>query len=342
MEIGLKNGSMNYEPDKQNTMESTATLPKIFSGGFFKLCLKGAGQVMFQGNAWTGIFFLAGIFYGSYAAGNPAVAWGALAGLFVSTLTGYILRYPAERGLNGLWGFNGILVGCALPTFLGNVPLMWLAVVIFSGMTTWVMYGLTLVLAPYKVSSFTFPFVLTVWFVLLAARIMYALPGSEPEAPLVSGHFAFRLDTGILHLLDYWLRGISQVFLVNSWVTGLLFLIGLACSSRWAAVWAAVASAVALGTAILYQCPAGDIANGLFGFSPVLTGIALGTTFYQVSWRTAVWALLGVFATVFIQAGMDTFFSPFGIPPLTGPFCVTTWLFLLPHLKWDKKILQQG
>jgi len=140
----------------------------------------------------------------------------------------------------------------------------------------------------------------------------------------------------------YWLTGIGQVFLIKSWVTGLLFLIGLAISNYWAAIWAAIGSALALAVAILYQCNGGDIANGLFSFSPVLTAIALGMTFYQVNWRTAIWTLLGIFATVFIQAGMDTFFSPLGIPTLTGPFCVATWLFLWPHLNLDKKILQQG
>ncbi|MEI3155653.1 MAG: urea transporter [Odoribacter sp.] len=139
-------------------METTTTikLPAVFSPGFFKLYFKGAGQVMFQGNIWTGIFFLAGIFYGAYEAHMPAVAWGAVAGMFMSTITGYLLKYPAEKGLEGLWGFNGILVGCALPTFLGNVPLMWLAIVIFSAMTTWVMVGLNYLLAPYKVSSLPF------------------------------------------------------------------------------------------------------------------------------------------------------------------------------------------
>lgn len=41
-------------------METTTTikLPAVFSPGFFKLYFKGAGQVMFQGNIWTGIFFL--------------------------------------------------------------------------------------------------------------------------------------------------------------------------------------------------------------------------------------------------------------------------------------------
>lgn len=325
-------------------METTTTtkLPAVFSPGFFKLYFKGAGQVMFQGNIWTGIFFLAGIFYGAYTAHMPAVAWGAVVGLLVSTLTGYLLRYPAAKGMDGLWGFNGILVGCALPTFLGNVPLMWLAIVIFSGMTTWVMVGLNNLLAPYKVSSFTFPFVLTTWFVLLAARIMHGLPDSGLGAPELPGNFSTEFDTSFKSLVIYWLRGISQVFLIKSWVTGVLFLIGLFISNRWAALWAAIGSALALAVAILYQCNGGDIANGLFGFSPVLTAIALGTTFYQVNWRTALWSLLGIFATVFIQAGMDTFFAPVGIPTLTGPFCVATWLFLLPHLHLDKKILQQG
>ncbi len=325
-------------------METTTTpkLPAVFSPGFFKLYFKGAGQVMFQGNVWTGIFFLAGIFYGAYAAHMPAVAWGAVVGTFMSTITGYLLKYPAEKGLDGLWGFNGILVGCALPTFIGNVPLMWLAIVIFSSMTTWVMVGLNNLLAPYKVSSFTFPFVLTTWFILMAARIMHGLPDSGLGAPELPGNFSTAFDTGFKSLVIYWLTGISQVFLINSWVTGVLFLIGLFISSRWAALWAAIGSALALCVAILYQCNGGDIANGLFGFSPVLTAIALGTTFYHVNWRTAIWALLGIFATVFIQAGMDTFFAPIGIPTLTGPFCVATWLFLWPHLNLDKKILQQG
>lgn len=40
----------------------TVTLPKVFSFGFWKILCRGTGQVMFQDNAWTGLFFLAGIF----------------------------------------------------------------------------------------------------------------------------------------------------------------------------------------------------------------------------------------------------------------------------------------
>lgn len=312
------------------------TMPNIFSFKFLKIVFRGTGQVMFQNNAWTGFFFLAGIFYGSYASGNGIVGWGALVAVIVSTITGYLLKNPAKDGLSGLWGFNGVLVGCALPTFLGNTPLMWLALILFAATTTWVMGGLNNVLAPYKVSSFTFPFVLLTWFVLLASRIMHGLPDAGLGTPSLPGTFSSTLDTSFPMLVKYWLCGISQVFLVNSWITGVLFLIGLWISNKWAAVWAAVGSALALGTAILFQCNGSDISNGLFGFSPVLTGTALGITFYTVNWRSAIWSLLGIVVTVFIQAGMDVLFAPIGIPTLTGPFCVATWLFLLPHIPFER------
>lgn len=111
------------------------------------------------------------------------------------------------------------------------------------------MGGLNNVLAPYKVSSFTFPFVLLTWFVLLASRIMHGLPDAGLGTPSLPGTFSSTLDTSFPMLVKYWLCGISQVFLINSWITGILFLIGLWISNKWAAVWAAVGSALALGTA---------------------------------------------------------------------------------------------
>ena len=34
---------------------------------------------------------------------------------------------------------------------------------------------------------------------------------------------------------------------------------------------------------------------------------------------------------------MDVMFKNWGIPTLTGPFCVATWLFLLPLYRFDNK-----
>ena len=303
--------------------------------GYLKILLRGSGQVMFQGNAWTGLLFLIGIFWGAYSSHTPAVAWGALLGLMVSTATGYILNLPDEDGREGLWGFNGILVGCAFPTFLGNTIWMWLSLALCSALTVWVREGLNNVMKPWKVNSFTFPFVVSTWLFLLAARAMHGLDATHLATPMLPEHLT---TGGVLYLdqaAEYWLRGVSQVFLIDSWVTGLLFVLGLLVSNRWAAFWAIFGSAVALGIALIYRAPGADVAAGLYGFSPVLTGIALGATFYHVNIRSALWALVGVIATVFFQAAVDVLLTPLGVAALTSPFCVVTWLFLLPLFKFN-------
>lgn len=303
---------------------------------FLRSMLRGAGQVMFQNSEWTGLLFLCGIFWGSFASGTGIVAWGALLGLAVSTLTGRLLRLPAGDGIQGLWGFNGVLVGCAFPTFMGNTVWMWLALVLCSALTVWVRTAMNNVMAPWKVNSFTFPFVFCTWIFLLAARAMNGLRPEYMSDPTLPEAFSAAVDTGFGRMLVYWLKGIGQVFLINSWVAGLLFLIGLMLGNRWAALWAAVGSALALAVALAFGASGSDIENGLYGFSPVLTAIALATVFYKPSARSAVWALLGITVTVFVQAGMDTLTAPLGIATLTAPFCIVTWLFLLPLLKFDE------
>lgn len=305
--------------------------------GSVRSLLRGSGQVMFQQSAYTGILFLVGIFWGSYASGAPQVAWGALLGLIFSTFAGWILGEHIDDGDDGLWGFNGILVGCAFPTFLQPVPLMWASLICCAMLTTWMRRAFNNVTAQFNINSLTFPFVFLTWVFLLSARVLTATPLTDTDSPALIIHIGGQLDWSVGAFLVYWLKGISQVFLINNWVTGIFFLIGLGICNIWAAVYAAGSSALALIIAVLFGADPADITAGLFGFSPVLTGIALGTVFYKVNWKSAIWTAAGVIATVFIQAGMDALMAPWGMPTLTGPFCVATWLFLLPHYQMDDR-----
>ena len=329
----------NFPGDKLNNymiMNEKAKLSDTGLFGYVKVLLRGAGQVMFQCNAWTGLLFIAGIFWGAYETGTPAVAWGALLGLVVSTATGYILRLPAIDGWQGLWGFNGILVGCAFPTFLGDTVWMWLSLAMCAALTVWVREGMNNVMKQWKINSFTFPFVASTWLFLLAARAMHGLDAAHMATPLLPDHLS---TGGYLYMSEavfYWLKGVSQVFLIDSWVTGALFLIGLLIASRWAALWAAIGSALAIVVASVLSTSGSDIANGLYCFSAVLTAIALATVFYRPCWRSALWAVLGVIVTVVSQAAMNVLFDPYGLATLTAPFCIATWFFLLPMFKLDK------
>ena len=74
---------------------------------------RGIGQVMFQNNALSGLLMLVGILLNSWQ-----MALLAIAGNVVSTLAAYFSGYSREDIRNGLYGFNGTLVGIAIGVFM--------------------------------------------------------------------------------------------------------------------------------------------------------------------------------------------------------------------------------
>ena len=110
---------------------------------FIDVCLRGTAQVMFQNNPLTGFFFLAGIFWGAYEANMLSVGFGALVGVGVGTATAYALRAPKADIDIGLHGYNGVLVGCALPTFFATTPLLWGYIVVGSIFSTVLMMAVS-------------------------------------------------------------------------------------------------------------------------------------------------------------------------------------------------------
>lgn len=265
-----------------------------------------------------------------------AVAWGALVALTVSTLTGRLLPQKEPKEEAGLWGFNGILVGCALMTFLKPSPLVWALLVLGAAGTVWLREGMNRLMSQWRINPLTMPFVLIAWIMLAASREFGGIsPEGLPHPAFVHAESS-SVATGPVQLFLYWLRGIAQVFLIDSSVSGLFFLAGLVVANGWSAFWAALASALSLAAALLLGASGAEISAGLYGYSPVLTGIALGSIFYHPSWRSALWTLLGILFTVVVQAAANTLFTPFGLPSLTAPFCLVTWIFLLPMFRFDK------
>lgn len=305
--------------------------PKVH---FVDVCLRGAGQVMFQNNPLTGFLFLAGIFWGALAAGMPAVAFGAVLGTVAGTLSAYVLSASKEDINAGLHGYNGILLGCALPTFFAPTPLLWGYILVGSVFSTVLMMAFSRLLHTWKVSAMTGPFVITTWFLMLAAynfgniRIEGLPHPAIAVQPMAADLFALSLG----QLWHAAFAGVSQVFLINNAFTGMLFLLGLAVSSIWAAVFGLAGSIIAICTALILGGGSTAIIAGLFQFSAVLTAIGLGTTFYKPSWRVAWYTLLGAVFTVVAQGALNVLLSIFGIPTLTFPFVIAAWIFLLPNL----------
>lgn len=301
---------------------------------FLDINLRGIGQVMFQNHPLTGLLFLAAIAWGSYAGGMPHVAFGGLLGLLAATLTAIALRVDRAGLAAGLYGYNGVLVGLALPTFLAPSLLLWCYVLLGAAVSVVAMLGTANVTKTWRVAALTFPFVLTTWLLLLAA---HAFGGLDLAAASSDIEFLDPAETNPLELAAFMagvLKSISQVFLKGDAISALLLLAGLAVSSRAAAACAVAGALLAVITAHLLGAESALISAGLLGFSPVLTAIALGSVFYRPSPRVLgvlVYAALATVFTVVVQGAVNVALAPLAIPALTFPFVLTSWLFLLPQ-----------
>ncbi|MCX5515290.1 urea transporter [Kaistia algarum] len=302
---------------------------------FVDICLRGVGQVMFQDNPLTGAIFLLAIGWGSWLAGMPQVWIGGLVAIIIATATAIWLRVEEAPLKAGLYGYNGVLVGLALPTFLPATPLLWLYIALGAVVSVVAMLATARAGKPFGIVALTFPFVLVTWLMLLASH-GFAGVAAAPTAIIVSPI----VESDPLNLVAFLggvFKSISQVFLKGSIVTALLLLVGLAVNSVPAALFALGGAVVAVLFAHLFGAESDLITGGLFGFSPILTAIALGTVFNKPSPRVIVYALVGTLFTVVAQAATNAALAPLAIPSLTAPFVLTSWLFLLPDQRFDQK-----
>jgi urea transporter len=306
---------------------------------FIDVNLRGVGQVMFQDNPLSGALFLAAIAWGSIAAGVPQVLFGGLLAVVAATLTAQWLRVEPASLRAGLYGFNGVLVGLALATFVAPGPLLWAYVVVGAAVSVVAMEATANLTKAWSLPALTFPFVLVTWLLLLATYGFAGLSGAAlPSAGVVApfqSMAATRLDAGLF--VQATLLSISQVFLKGSAIAALLFLAGLAVNSVAAAIAAVAGAILAVITAHALGAESDLITGGLLGFSPVLTAVALGTVFNRPGLRVAAYAALGTAFTVVAQAAFNVALTPLAIPALTAPFVLVTWMFLLPRLALDKR-----
>ena len=306
---------------------------------FLDINLRGVGQVMFQDNPLTGLIFLVAIAWGSFAAGAPSIFLAGVLGLVAATLAGLWLRVDEATLRAGLCGYNGVLVGLALATFLAPGPLLWVYVLLGGFVSTIVNLGAANTLKPLGAPTLTFPFVIVTWILLLATSGFSGLSGAvaPPSGDVAPLEAAPSVAAGVGVFIEGVLLSISQVFLKASGFSALLLMLGLAVNSVAAATFALGGAILAVLVAHAFGAESDIIARGLLGFSPVLTAIALGVTFHRPSPRVAAYAALGVVFTVIAQAALNVALKPFAIPALTAPFVLVSWMFLLPRQGFDEE-----
>ncbi len=264
--------------------------------------LKGVGQIMLQNNTWTGLFFLAGIFYGSYVMGLAAIL-----SVVIGTYTAKLLKYDEEEINTGIYGFSAALVGVALTCLFEPTVIIWLFIIMGSALAAIIQHFFSMK----KIPAFTFPFILVTWVFLL---VFHQFPSLAQDQVSIANNG-----------LNNWFAAITfsfgQVIFQGSNLAGVLFFIGVLINKPIAAIYGIAAAALSGFIASQLGQPINDIYLGLLGYNAVLCAI----TFSGKKLGDLVLALISVILSVLIMIQMKNM----GLPALTFPFVLATWLALL-------------
>ena len=260
---------------------------------------------------------------------------------WISAIVGSIIAYTFARFINyseaeindGLAGLNPVLTAIALTIFLDKSGLDIVITMIATLLTLPVAAAVREVLRPYKVPMLTMPFVIVTWFTILLSGQVKFVDTSLKLMPQNIETVNFSNNDRI-HFIQSLFEGFSQVFIEASVIGGVCILIGILIASRKAALLAVIASLLSFIIVALLGGNYDDINQGLFGYNFVLMAIALDLHLKQR--LILIFRLLGVLLTVVVQLGTTTLLEPFGLPALTLPFIIVTWILLFAGIKHDK------
>lgn len=278
---------------------------------FIAEVLKGVGQIMLQDNVWTGLLFLAGIFYDDYKMGMAAILASA-----VGTLTARILQYDPQEIAMGLYGFSATLVGVALTFMFSADALVWGAILVGAVIAT-ILQHLAI---KNGIPIFTLPFIVVTWVLVFVLHNFTLIP---PAAPLV--------DTMMLseEINDFTAstNGFGEVIFQGSFVAGVIFFIAVFLGNPVAALYGLAGSLFGAWIALFFAEPLREVHMGLFSFNAVLCSIAFAGTKRKDGVLVMLSSLFAVLIDIYMLK-MDWHILAKAGGVLTFPFVAATWLTL--------------
>ena len=282
-------------------MITTATL------NFVKYTMSGIAEVIVQSHPVAGAYILLAIFIHSWQ-----MAMGALCATAIATAFALVKKMDHKDIALGLYGYNATLIGIAF-IFLFQISLI--SVVIFFLICIFSVYVTIWIPKYLKLPAFTAPFVLITWLIIITQDLLLLLPASNT---LNFHNNIYTLGIG---------EAVGQVYLQGNGITGVIILLAILLYSKPGFIWAMVATILTWLIAHALTYPAVNIENGLYGFSAVLTGIALQNI------KPIIFPMTGIVLTVFVTQA----FILSGWPSFTAPFVIVSWVIVLTHKLYLKQ-----
>eukprot|EP00536_Pseudo-nitzschia_multiseries_P011623 jgi/Psemu1/320110/estExt_fgenesh1_pm.C_4060005 len=287
---------------------------------FLDVTARGVGQVIFLNSPKSGQILGLGL-----VIGDPYLAVLAALGTVTATATANAAGLDKASIQDGLMSYNGCLVGCASAVF-GPPSIIAATTATIVGASATPFVAASLKEAMGGVPQWTFAFNFVTLTSLLRTRPL--LPsevaidektGAAAEVATSAGSSGGSL---LADVIASPLTGISQIFVVQSALSGAIILGGIGSYSPMLAVHALGGSTMGTLVGAMSGAPLEELTMGLWGFNSCLTSMAVGV-FFVHSTPTMLLSAGGAAATASLFGAMKTLFGAYGSPCLTLPFCFT-------------------
>lgn len=244
----------------------------------------------------------------------------------IGTLIGKTGGAQAESVNQGLFGYNSVLTGMALFLFLRGDD-RWIIALFGAAVAALFTAAMMHLMRQAGVPILTFPFIALTWFLLMTT---YRLITFKLSPELVPQSLAnWKLDiSGEEHWLDGAVNGIGQIFFLDHTLSGILLVVAIFWAGWRFGFYAIIGNAAALLTAYWLGGEHHLIFLGLYGYNAILTIIAVSIVFKENGRNGLFIGIIAACLTVPITASISTWLLPFGLPALTMPFVLCTWLIL--------------
>ena len=267
-----------------------------------KALLLGFSQVFLLQSALSGALILAGLFCNSWQ-----LALLALLGCLVSRAVASLWRDTKSEIADGLYGFNGTLVGIAIGVYWEISWLSILLLVVGAALSTWLARAFR---RHAQLPGLTAPFIIAVWVLLLVSMLAPQGVGLlDSVAQLEEGQSQWRM-LGVA-LGD----SVGQVMFQANVLTGILFFLAIAWESRRKALYTLLG--VLIPMLAIPFVPETVWREGLLGYNAVLCAIYWAST----SERHLLYAVVSVVLSVLLE--LLALYA--GLIPLTAPFVLSVW-----------------
>lgn len=286
----------------------------VFKSEFVNTNSRAIGQVIFLNSSKSGQAILL-----SLAIGDPTLSAFAALGAATANSSAKLFGLETNSLENGLWGYNGALIGCAVSAF--GPSFFPLAVT-----STLVGAAATPLLAASLKNALTTP----QWTWSFNAIALTSLLQSRPLIQSsVAVESSVENTTRFVDLALSPIVGISQIFVVESYLTGAGIIGAIGMYSPKLALHALGGSIIGSITGILSGADLSSVAMGLWGYNSALASMAIGT-FFVHSRETIALSAFGAASSAALFGAMQPVFGMHGVPCLTLPFCtVASMCFLL-------------